>query len=347
MFYYLISYMRNQKSGKTTKNFRFSKLHLYEKIMSVMSQTKFMGKLTITLNTFILAGIHTNLRRKEDKWHIMEQAISQSEKDMNYDQDLFRRRALLAAQFQSLPTYGSAEFWSRIEEPQLKLALPLEVLVKCVRVAMTQEDSAGKNRIFEMIFRRTQATNEYWSRQVLSRIHLPPEERCMFAHDLYAELCERVIRALNDCNRLFWEENFQHCLCFERKHVYQTFMMREGRWYNQHTNESSTRRIPRSLIGSLDQPVQHANGESWEMDIVDEQAQQALLSVEQHDLPLLILNLPEKLKPVIWLIFWEGRTEKNVASILGVSDRTVRNRLQKALSLLHAVIDTEGKTIDG
>ncbi len=83
------------------------------------------------------------------------------------------------------------------------------------------------------------------------------------------------------------------------------------------------------------------------MDIEDERAQQALLSVEQHDLPLQILNLPEKLKPVIWLIFWEGRTEKNVANILGVSDRTIRNRLHKALKLLRTVIETEGTTIDG
>jgi len=288
-----------------------------------------------------------DLRRMEEEWNIMEQETSQSETNVNNDHELVRRRAILATEFQALPTYGSAAFWRLVEEPQSKLALSLEVLVKCIRVAITHEDSAGKNRIFEMIFRRTQGANEYWSRQVLSRIHLPPEERCMCAHDLYADLCERVIRAIHDSKRLFWEENFQHCLCFERKHVYQAFMTREGRWYNQHANESSTRRIPRSLIGSLDQPVQHADGESWEMDIVDEQAQQALLSVEQHDLPLLILNLPEKLKPVIWLIFWEGRTEKYVANILGVSDRTVRNRLQKALKLLRTVVETEGKTIDG
>ena len=277
----------------------------------------------------------------------MEQATSQIKKDSNFDQDLVKRRAYLATQFQTLPTYGSAGFWSRIEESQSKLALPLEVLVKCVRVAITQKDGAGKNRIFEMLFRRTQGANEYWARKVLSRMHLKSEERSMCAHDLYADLCERVIRAIHDSKRLFWEENFQHCLCFERKHVYQAFMSREGRWYNQRTNESGTRRIPRSLIGSLEQPVQHANGELWELEIVDEQAQQALLSVEQHDLPLLILNLPEKLKPVIWLMFWEGRTEKNVAHILGVSDRTVRNRLQKALSLLRTGIESEGNTFYG
>ncbi len=59
----------------------------------------------------------------------------------------------------------------------------------------------------------------------------------MYAHDLYADLCERVIRALHDSRRQFWEENFQHCLCFERKHAYHAFMTREGRWYNQHAHE--------------------------------------------------------------------------------------------------------------
>ncbi|HEY6286004.1 MAG TPA: hypothetical protein VIX20_10105, partial [Ktedonobacteraceae bacterium] len=63
-------------------------------------------------------------------------------------------RAILAARFQALPTYGSADFWRLVEEPQLKLTLPLEVLVKCIRFAMTEEDSAGKNRMIEMIFRR-------------------------------------------------------------------------------------------------------------------------------------------------------------------------------------------------
>jgi len=126
----------------------------------------------------------------------MEQETSQSETDVNNDHELVKRRAILAAEFHALPTYGSADFWRLVEDPQFKLALPLEVLVKCIRVAIIREDSAGKNRIFEMIFRRTQGANEYWSRQILSRIHLPSEERCMYAHDLYADLCVNVLYVL-------------------------------------------------------------------------------------------------------------------------------------------------------
>jgi len=130
-----ISYVRYQKCGKNNQNFRFAKLYPYQKIMNVITQTKIKGKLTITRKTPILAEVNTGLRHQEEVWNIMEQETSQSEKDVNYDQDLFRRREILASQFQALPTYGSVEFWSLIEEPQSKLALPLEVLVKCIRVA--------------------------------------------------------------------------------------------------------------------------------------------------------------------------------------------------------------------
>src|SRR5258708_13057184 len=125
-----------------------------------------------------------------------------------------------------------------------------------------------------------------------------------------------------DPKRQFWEESFQHCLQFDRKHVYQRFMTGEGRWHNKHEADAPPRRIPRKHIESLDQPVLHANGELWELDIEDEQAQQALLSVEQNDLALLILHLPEKLNAIIWLIFWERRTEKAPAPTLALTDHT-------------------------
>ncbi len=136
----------------------------------------------------------------------------------------------------------------------------------------------------------------------------------MLANDLFADLCERLMRSLMDMKRLFWEENFQHCLRFERQHVYQAFMTREGWWHHQLADGAVTRRVPRERSESLDQPVRHADGE---------------------------------FKSVIWLIYWEGRTEKDAARILGVSDRTVRNRLQGALKSLRVNLESEGKTIDG
>ncbi len=273
----------------------------------------------------------------------MEQKGSQLEGDT--DQDLVKRRAALANAYRALPEYGSTRFWNTVEEPDVKVALSLEILVKCVRVAIARGDDDGRNRIVEVIVRRTQASNEYWAHHVLNRVHLRPEERSILIRDLYADLCEHLIRALMDMKRLFWEENFQHSMLFERKHVFRAFMTREGLWLKQHGDGLVSRRIPRMLIASIDQPVLHANGEFWEPDIEDEQAQQALLSVEQSDLPLLVLHLPEKLKAVILLIFWEGRTEKDTAQILGVTDRTVRNRLSEALKSLRDILVAQGGTI--
>jgi hypothetical protein len=92
--------------------------------MKVITQTQYSSKLTITQKTPILDEVNVELRRMEEVWHIMEQETSESEQDAGYDRDLIRRRAILATAFQALPTYGSAEFWSLVEEPQLKLALP-------------------------------------------------------------------------------------------------------------------------------------------------------------------------------------------------------------------------------
>ena len=248
------------------------------------------------------------------------------------DDEVVRHRTYLADIYDSLPGYGSKAFWRIVEEPDLRSTLPLEVLVKCVRAAIAYGDNEGRNHIVTVIIRRTQASNEYWARHVLHTLSLRIEDYNILFNDLYADLCEHLVRALIDPGRLFWEEHFEHCLCFERKHVYHAFMIREGRWH--HHPDKRPERIPRTLIASLDQPIVDAEGEMVELPVSDEQAQQALLAVEHADLPLHVLHLPEKLKAVVWLMFWEGRTEKDTARILGITDRTVRNRLHEALKLL-------------
>jgi len=248
------------------------------------------------------------------------------------DDEVVRRRNYLADVYNSLPAYGSNAFWRIVEEPDVRLALPLEVLVKCVRVAVSYGDNEERNRIVTVIIRRTQTSNEFWARHVLRALPMRAEEYNTFFSDLYADLCEHMIRALIDPERLFWEEHFEHCLRFERKHIYYAFMVREGRWH--YHPDKRPERIPRSLMASLDQPVMNAEGEVVELAVNDDQAEEAVLAVEYADLPGLVLRLPEKLRAMIWLIFWEGRTERDTAGILGVSDRTVRNRLHEALDIL-------------
>jgi hypothetical protein len=246
-----------------------------------------------------------------------------------------------------LPAYGSRSFWHIVEEPDTdtSTALSPEVLVKYARLAMALDDDMGRKRILEAIFRRTATSNEHWVKQVLKTLPLCQDERTALSCDLYADLCEAIIRAVIDSKRVFWEENFQHCLSFERKHVYRAFMLREGRWNDLHIQKGV--RIPRTMLESLDQPIQELDGTIYERDIEDELAAQALRAVELADLPLLVLHLPDTLKLVILLIFWEGRTEKETARVLKISDRTVRNRLHSALKILRSKLASEREYAHG
>src|SRR5207248_1322925 len=168
-----------------------------------------------------------------------------------------------------------------------------------IRLAVAYGDTTARNRIVEVIIRRTQVENEYWTHSVLKYIRASADERAMLADDLYADLCECLIRALLDPKRLFWEESFQHCLRFERQHVYSAFMRREGR-LNAGTHRSTRvgeeekgveadgntgmpRRVPRRLMYSMDAPVPLADGETVELLIEDERAQEALQAIERED----------------------------------------------------------------
>ncbi len=271
----------------------------------------------------------------------MEQAYSDPEEDRVIEVEIIKRRAALTALYDALPEYGCATFWHTLEDANI----PLEVLVRCLRSAVAYGDNPGRNRIIEIIIRRTQTANEYWANNALKNINSQIDEQKALASDLYADLCERLLRALIDPQRSFWAENFQHCLRFERQHTYQAFMSREGRWHDRNAEISgaATRRVPRTLMKSLDQPIHDAvgEGEVWVQDIEDKRAQQELLAVEHIDLLNLVLHLPQKLRSVVLLIFWEGRSEKDTARILGVTDRTVRNRLHEVWKILRSELAPE------
>jgi sigma-70-like protein len=256
---------------------------------------------------------------------------------MDRDMEVAERRAALAEIYGTLPAYASASFWSAVEDP----TLPLEILVKILRTAIASGDEQGRRRIMEWIILRTQAMNLLWAQRVLQMLSLQIDERSVLARDLCADLHECIMRALADPGRPFWEENFLHCLYFERKHVYRSFLMREGFWYKQSTSRGM--RIPRVLVASLDRLLQPPDHNHQPLDIEDEGVQGMFLSVEQSDLLQTVLCLPDKLKAVILLLFWEGRSEKEAAQILSISDRTVRNRLQDALKLLRSVLSSNSE----
>lgn len=256
---------------------------------------------------------------------------------MDIERWVIERRTALTELYSALPSYASAAFWCAIEDP----ALPLEVLVKTLRTAIRSGDEQGRCRIMEWIIVRTQAINLLWAQQILQMHSLQGYDRSVLVRDLCADLHECMMRALADPERLFWEENFLHSLYFERKHVYKSFLMREGLWYKPSTSQGV--RIPRALVASLDRLLQSSDHGHQPLEIEDEGIQGMFLSVEGSDLLQTVLCLPDKLKAVILLIFWEGRSEKEAAQILSITDRTVRNRLQGALKLLRSALASDNR----
>lgn len=294
--------------------------------------------LTFCLLASILGRYYCAKHRLEVLWEVELEQIHCTSFERNDAEFVSHRRRAFAHLYTTLPEYGTPAYWHAIETEDandVQSALPLEVLVLSLRTAIERRDGEGRNRIMTQIIRRTQKYNEDWASNALKVLHIPAGERREVVRDLFADLYERIMRALIDPERVFWEENFQHCLRFERMHVFQALLMREGWW--KHQGE----RIPRNLLESLDVAPHSTSGERREIAIEDEQAQKDLLAVELSHVPLILLRLPESLQSVLVLLFWEGKTEKDVASLLSITDRTVRNRLRRALQLLQGELANE------
>jgi hypothetical protein len=242
-------------------------------------------------------------------------------------------RVTLMNIYHALPPAATPEYWQALEGEDI----PLEVLVRCYRDAQAHGDSQGRNRIMDTITRRTREVNEQWANKVLKHLYVLHDERSALACDLSADLYVGIIRALFDEKRQFWEEDFWQSLYFERKHVYKSFMVREGWWRGSHAK--SGERIPRKLITRL-----HQSHFSRQED--DNYASELQLAIESNDLFQQVLALPHHLNVVILLTFWEGRTEKDIAALLGITDRTVRNRKYAAFRMLREKLRLHGAVAD-
>jgi RNA polymerase sigma factor (sigma-70 family) len=256
-----------------------------------------------------------------------------SDRDVGVEQ----RRDMLVSLFQALPRYASREFWQAVAIPEM----PLEVIVRCLRHAEARADLAGRDRLLEIIIKRTQTANEAWAKRIArSAMSYGMHDIQAIAADIYADLCERVVRALLDTRRLFWEENFVHCLYYERRHVYAAWSVREG--LQKAPCVSNGMRVPRMLVSSLEGLVDRATTKNEVIDVEDVRAQRHLADCETSDLLWYVCRLPSECKAVVLLYFWEGYAVRETAQLLGVTERTIRNRLRKACELLRCVLVDQG-----
>lgn len=237
------------------------------------------------------------------------------------------RKQQLQQLYAGLPALHAPNFWPTLEDS----AVPLEVVVHCIRL---YSNDVVRQRLLEIIVRRTQKANELWAWSVISNVTVwLDSEQQILVSDVCADLYEYLMRAFLDHTRIFWEENFAHALLYARKTVFRTYMLREGYWKSNRTLEGN--RVPRSAMASIERKRALIEQIGDDDDIEDERAQTILHAVESSDLLRLVLLLPDKLKIVLLLLYWEGKTEQESAQLLAITERTIRNRVQAALRLLH------------
>ena len=252
--------------------------------------------------------------------------------------DIIARRDKLSKVFSDIPPYGSIEFWQVVEQADF----PREVLVKILRSVHTAHNTKIiSQRISSMIITDLQKKNETWAYKVLKGYPLGAwDVTYHLCVDLCADLNEAILKSIFDPRRPFWEENFGHCLYYERMHVLHSLMLREG-----HVNMAKTekgRRIPRNLLSSLDtQLMLCADGLYNPFEIEDEQAYAIMHTIDSNFLIDIVKELPKRLSVVVILIFWADKSERDTAELLRITERTVRNRLQSAIRRLSSIIVTE------
>jgi len=95
---------------------------------------------------------------------------------------------------------------------------------------------------------------------------------------------------------------------------------------------------------SLDQFITELTGNEgvYVERLVDERSQEAMRTQEQHILlDTALRKLPEDLKRVVELIYFEDLSQSDAAEVLGVSQMQVSRRLKKALERLHELLTPE------
>lgn len=253
------------------------------------------------------------------------------------------QRRAISDIYMSLSQATTAQYWQQLNADDL----PLEVLVRCCRDALARGDQHARERIIEIIVRRTHRSNEQWASFLVLKLAIPYDVRAALMDDLYADLYERIIRGILDERRPVWEESFWSCLKYERQHSWEALLKREGLIRAARTKISE--RIPRHQLSRIQSWNVCNNEGAVTLELEDEYEQKLQLEIEYTDLFQQVLLLPTHLRAVVLLIFWEGLTERQAASLLRVTDRTVRNRMHEASKLLYEKLTLEpgGASNDG
>ncbi len=240
------------------------------------------------------------------------------------------RRAALERHFQELPPADTTEYWQRIEQATKETSLRLEVLVRCLRERWNAGAHQHAKRIFEYMVKRIQSRTKIWAWGIACQCHT---DQSQMHQDLQQTCYMALWEELADDGPTFLIENFLHAFDRIQRHVAHALMEKAGEW--KRSGVETPTRIQQQAMLSLNESVDSEEELTLEEILGDQSAQAAFEQAEQSSDILPLLNkLPPHLRMVLYDRVWRGFTEDEIARKHQVTDRTVRNRLKQARTLL-------------
>lgn len=242
------------------------------------------------------------------------------------------RRAQLEERFKSLPPAGGSDYWQHIEESDIARQLPLEVLARCCRERIGAGAMGDAHRIFDGMTYRIRA---YIGKHAQSTVRqtqsgtgsLDPE-------DLEQECYMKLWEELATDGPTFLLESFFHTLEYIFDHVAESQTIKAA--VRKRQGVVKPNRVPRGQMKSIDAEPTREGESPLALQLVSMHAQEDLDLAEYSDLLAEIEKLPRDERAIIRALFFEGRTQEDIAQELGVTDRTIRTRLKKILQKLRA-----------
>lgn len=246
------------------------------------------------------------------------------------------RRAGIEQAYAALPPPGTPAYWKALEGAQGE-APPLEALVRCYRERDTTGAHEQAERVYVLVQGRSQRPTQIWARKIAQ--YAPPHAR----RDLEAELEQACYvdlwRVMADSKQEFILVNFDHMLQRIQDHVAHAVMEQEGYWTRRGVGKP--KRVPRKLTDSADHPAARdaEDSDALTPPVPDPGAEGAFEQVElAADMDALLEALSPQDRALLHDQFWRDRTQDEIADALGVTDRTVRNRLARLYPKLRRLL---------
>lgn len=234
-----------------------------------------------------------------------------------------RARARLARELAELPPWTLPELWGGVRGergPRLSLG----VLAYLLAEARQREEAEAARELFTRMLARIERANQRWAAELArSTSGSPGVVTYAVREDLCQELALRLWQRLALDPSEAWQLFFWRALDFERQHVAEAYMRRNGHWVRA-ARSASLRRVPATLQQPWDETSEGADDER-------------LARAELGDVRLFVLRLPERERTAVTLRFWAEANEAQIGAFLGVSPRTVRTILRRAYDRLRVL----------